>query len=240
MHNWLEGISIWRIGSDMKYDYDDDAELEDDLISIDSDLEDLTRESQESADTTPRQTPTPQTMVQRWRSGSIFSMDNSDEEPAASNDGDETDNYNAIMVDYESISVGHYDDDDDDDEFDDDYIPFEEKFSFTNDQLEIIRQFIRDVNLPTWVHRPPGNLGEKAHGRLKADEYFILFAVIFPLVVPMLLFQSSNTTKQAILLHVQTLFLVSRHQMLRQRSIPHIILPTTKDSRSYFHTMIQS
>ncbi|KIK49924.1 hypothetical protein GYMLUDRAFT_139418, partial [Collybiopsis luxurians FD-317 M1] len=32
--------------------------------------------------------------------------------------------------------------------------------------------------------RPPINLGEKEHGKLKAHEYLVLFTVIFPLIIP--------------------------------------------------------
>lgn len=38
--------------------------------------------------------------------------------------------------------------------------------------------------LPTWVARPPENLGEKSHGKLKAHEFLVLFTAIFPLIIP--------------------------------------------------------
>ncbi|EJD39700.1 hypothetical protein AURDEDRAFT_70893 [Auricularia subglabra TFB-10046 SS5] len=50
-----------------------------------------------------------------------------------------------------------------------------------------IRQCIRDIPLPTWVARPPPNLGEASHGKLKADVVLILFTVIFPMIVPEIL-----------------------------------------------------
>ncbi|KAJ6779223.1 hypothetical protein DFH09DRAFT_992899, partial [Mycena vulgaris] len=57
-------------------------------------------------------------------------------------------------------------------------------FNFSPMQLGDIRACIRDIELPTWVVRPPKNLGEAKHGELKADEYLVLFTVIFPLVIP--------------------------------------------------------
>jgi len=59
-------------------------------------------------------------------------------------------------------------------------------FNFTPEELEMIRACIRDVQLPTWVQRPPANLGESSHGKLKAHELLVLFSVIFPLIIPRL------------------------------------------------------
>ncbi|KAJ7061907.1 hypothetical protein B0H15DRAFT_794832 [Mycena belliarum] len=78
----------------------------------------------------------------------------------------------------------------DDDEGDPDFFPpdFDHDgtgaFNFTDDQLELVRDCIKNVHLPTWVGRPPTNLGEAAHGKLKAHELLILFTVIFPLIIP--------------------------------------------------------
>lgn len=57
-------------------------------------------------------------------------------------------------------------------------------FNISTAQLDIIRDCIRTVELPSWVGRPPTNLGEASHGKLKAQELLTLFTVIFPLVVP--------------------------------------------------------
>ncbi len=48
----------------------------------------------------------------------------------------------------------------------------------------MIRACIADTAIPTWIDRPPTNLGEKAHGKLKADQWFTLFSVFFPLILP--------------------------------------------------------
>ncbi|KIY61700.1 hypothetical protein CYLTODRAFT_477169 [Cylindrobasidium torrendii FP15055 ss-10] len=50
--------------------------------------------------------------------------------------------------------------------------------------LDAIRNCIRTVSMPTWLHRPPGNLGEASHGKLKAADYLTLFTVILPLILP--------------------------------------------------------
>ena len=47
----------------------------------------------------------------------------------------------------------------------------------------MIQSCIHDVQLLTWVQRPPSNLGEPSHGKLKAHELLVLFSVIFPLVI---------------------------------------------------------
>lgn len=57
-------------------------------------------------------------------------------------------------------------------------------FDFTPEQLGKIQTCIQDVLLPTWVQRPPRNLGEASHGKLKAHELLVLFSSIFPLIIP--------------------------------------------------------
>ncbi|KAJ6499739.1 hypothetical protein C8R47DRAFT_1184162 [Mycena vitilis] len=57
-------------------------------------------------------------------------------------------------------------------------------FNFTSDEMDEIHRCIKEVQLPTWVGRPPTNLGEASHGKLKAQELLTLFTVIFPLVIP--------------------------------------------------------
>lgn len=57
-------------------------------------------------------------------------------------------------------------------------------YTIPSNQLEAIRACIHNVLLPTWVQRPPSNLGDASHGKLKAHELLVLFSVIFPLVLP--------------------------------------------------------
>jgi hypothetical protein len=65
-------------------------------------------------------------------------------------------------------------------------------FNFTKQQVEAIRECIGDVMLPSWVERPPRNLGEAKHGKLKAHELLVLFTVIFPLIIPELWFNGNE------------------------------------------------
>lgn len=89
------------------------------------------------------------------------------------------------------LPLGQENDDQDSDEEDKDFNPSEfdsqtGAFDFTVDELEMIRQCIAHVHIPTWVGRPPKNLGEAAHGKLKAQKLLTLFTVIFPLIIPAL------------------------------------------------------
>ena len=47
-----------------------------------------------------------------------------------------------------------------------------------------IRSGLAAVTVPSWLERPPTNLGEKSHGKLKADTWRILFTVFLPLILP--------------------------------------------------------
>jgi hypothetical protein len=74
----------------------------------------------------------------------------------------------------------------DDEDEDEEPVSIGGAFDFMPAELAMIRACISDVQLPTWVQRPPTNLGEASHGSLKAHELLILFSVIFPLVIPTL------------------------------------------------------
>ncbi|KAJ3735420.1 hypothetical protein DFJ43DRAFT_1151099 [Lentinula guzmanii] len=66
-----------------------------------------------------------------------------------------------------------------------DYIPkSSEVFDFTKEQMQQIRSGLCNIGLPTSVARPPVNLGEKEHGKLKAQEELTLFSGMFPLILP--------------------------------------------------------
>lgn len=66
----------------------------------------------------------------------------------------------------------------------DTYIDVPYSFDLSEEHLLAIRECIRKVTLPTWVGRPPANLGESSHGSLRANDYLVLFSFILPLVVP--------------------------------------------------------
>ncbi|KAI5898333.1 uncharacterized protein SCHCODRAFT_02611784 [Schizophyllum commune H4-8] len=93
-----------------------------------------------------------------------------------------------------------YDDDDDDDD-DTDYIPpAASAFRFTDPQIQQIRDAIRDISLPSCVERPPLNLGEPSHGKLKAEYELTLFTLIFPLFLPEFWLRAGSTDHDQLLL----------------------------------------
>ncbi|THU85981.1 hypothetical protein K435DRAFT_822265 [Dendrothele bispora CBS 962.96] len=164
MHNSLEGIlqqhlrQLWSIGKEVNI-------IEEDTISIDSELENVSISSQHDTENTPTQTLR-----------------------------DSMSRSQSHLSDYVSA-----DEDIDEDMEDDEDISYPKHFSFSSDELELIQKCIRNVNLPTYVQRPPGNLGEKAHGKLKADNYFTLFAVIFPLIIPTFWHLTGDDYKRSLL-----------------------------------------
>ncbi|KAJ7123995.1 hypothetical protein C8R43DRAFT_899328 [Mycena crocata] len=167
MHNWLEGVlqhhlrKLWGIGRNEKKDKDE-SWSESDISESSSELEDLQKEHQAAQEQEQRQI--------RLASNDD-SMDVDEEESAASTTPTPS---TFLHVDL---------DDDDDDEFQpvpDNKIDFE----LPEHHLDAIRACIASIDLPTWVARPPKNLGEAKHGKLKAQEYLTLFTVILPLVIP--------------------------------------------------------
>jgi hypothetical protein len=88
----------------------------------------------------------------------------------------------------------------DDDEMidsDSDFVPLDsETFTFSDSELAAIRDCISNISLPTWVGRPPSNLGNKSHGKLKAHELLSLFSAIFPLIIPEFWYSPAATQTQ--------------------------------------------
>ena len=82
------------------------------------------------------------------------------------------------------MDVDNGDDNNETIDSDSDFIPLDlEMFTFSNSELAAIRDCISNISLPTWVGRPPSNLGNKSHGKLKAHELLSLFSMIFPLII---------------------------------------------------------
>jgi hypothetical protein len=46
--------------------------------------------------------------------------------------------------------------------------------------------------IPSWLEQPPTNLGERSHGKLKADQWLQLFIVFLPLILPEIWSASSS------------------------------------------------
>ncbi|KAJ7620647.1 hypothetical protein DFH06DRAFT_1010455 [Mycena polygramma] len=66
--------------------------------------------------------------------------------------------------------------------------------------MAFIHAGLAAVVIPAWIDRPPVNLGEKAHGKLKADNWLVLFTIFFPLIIPELWHHSSASRKEEKLL----------------------------------------
>ncbi|KAL1671098.1 hypothetical protein EV122DRAFT_227114, partial [Schizophyllum commune] len=82
----------------------------------------------------------------------------------------------------------------DEDEFDGEFIPVDpdEPFAFSAHELQFIRTSISDILRPSSTERPPTNLGEASHGKLKAQVYLTLFTLDFPLILPLLWWRSPD------------------------------------------------
>jgi hypothetical protein len=124
-------------------------------------------------------------------------------------------------------------DEDDEATGDLDYIPdTTEHFAFTDAQLQAIRNCISNVTLPTWVQRPPTNLGEPSHGKLKAHEYLTLFSCIFPLIIPE--FWHSET-----MLNLQHQHLQSFHHLVAATNILSSFKASNAGSDEYTNHYVQ-
>jgi hypothetical protein len=174
MHNTLEGIlqnhlrDLWGLGRPKKRNSaapDDDGTSDvapSSESEIDSELEDLNARRPRY---NTRSSSTPGSSH-----GSNKGSDSDDAPPDSSTDSDSDGTIHAHS---------HFDDMDIEED-----LPAAPVFNFTPEQVEAIRACIRTLSLPTHVNRPPVNLGESKHGRLKANEYLILFTIIFPIILP--------------------------------------------------------
>ena len=89
-------------------------------------------------------------------------------------------------------------DSDDDGDFDSE--AWQATCIFTAAELSNIRTCLADTVIPSWLEHPPTNLGEKSHGKLKADHWFLLFSVFLPLVLPEIWASDSSSPHHTALL----------------------------------------
>src|SRR5271156_2182430 len=69
---------------------------------------------------------------------------------------------------------------------------------FTPEEMDEIRSDIKTLMTPSWMTSVPSNIGETAHGKLKADQWCTLGTTHFPLSITRLwAFASSNTPRAA-------------------------------------------
>ena len=181
MHNWLEGVlqhqarQKWGIGAQLNKGKSNTHEdtpppsTPDELMDVDIDLlEDkllaLREESQKFVDT-PAQ-------LKRAHTKSII-LD------SLGDGGD--------IGDDEDFEPDEDSGDEDEDQEEDGY-----PCIFSEELLLQIRDCLSNAIIPTGIGRPPKNLGNKSHGKLKADQWLILFTVFLPLILPELWLASEN------------------------------------------------
>ncbi|KAJ6481127.1 hypothetical protein C8R45DRAFT_933026 [Mycena sanguinolenta] len=198
MHNWLEGRDARRTKSLAELDEDDEDLWTDDEIS-DAGGE---TETQEVLDDAQNFDPTE---FEKWRDEYIrVTHSDSEEEddsstprgtPAPDSDDPMDGSTSDATPVPESMPPNETDLDAVDEEYED--VAVRGSWKFTKEQLQKIHSCIKEVSLPTWVSRPPGNLGEKKHGKLKAEEFLTLFIYIFPLVLPEMKFDDDPMRHKA-------------------------------------------
>ena len=190
MHNWLEGIlqnhlrTLWGLGraegeqKRVKEIEDDEQWTDTDVSDSANELDDLLSEAAEY-DTEAAEAQQNTSQPSYNHSESSFSSHHptlGSSTPSSSS----TPTVSELEINSYLADAG-----DNNDDMDLDYQPVDTSaFSFTDLEIGSIQSCIRNVTLPTWIQRPPVNLGEASHGKLKAHEYLLLFTCIFPLVIP--------------------------------------------------------
>jgi hypothetical protein len=190
MHNFLEGILqhhvrvCWGIGtpsvgkkvsdirpSSPRSDTTEYLEtLDIDTEMINEEIQNLWEESQTHVDTPSH--------LRRLRSEASIHIN------PVSNDIEVDDNIDND-IDFQP-------DDESDEESEDEFGDSDATCIFTADQLSKIHACLSDTVIPSWIDRPPTNLGAKSHGKLKADQWFTLFTIFLPLVLAEIWLSSPN------------------------------------------------
>ncbi|KAJ7136300.1 hypothetical protein C8R43DRAFT_955776 [Mycena crocata] len=197
MHNWLEGILQhhcrlkWGIGTDKKKkaglpggDEADGSSSDSDIEMFDVDSDALMTELEQLQHDSVAQQDVPASL-RRSRSESFVFIQESED---------------AAAIDIEPDNAEEEDEDYQDD---DEEIYASEKSAqkvFDSDSMAKIHAGLANVVIPSWIDRPPVNLGEKSHGKLKADNWLVLFTIFFPLIIPELWYQPSSSAKDKKLL----------------------------------------
>lgn len=178
MHNWLEGVlqhqacKKWGIGASTNTNRESGYETPpspiDNFMVIDVDMLDdelhaLREESQRFEDTPAHLTRarTESTILESLGEGGDDFGDDGNFEP----DEDSSDEDEDLDEDEDGVGIAS-------------------KCIFGDDSLSKIRECISETVIPTWIARPPKNLGDKSHGKLKADQWLTLFTIFLPLILP--------------------------------------------------------
>jgi hypothetical protein len=188
MHNWLEGVLqhhvrvLWGIGIVLSVpnETEDDDEIlpspvsSEYMVTLNEELSALEAESRQFKDTPSH--------LKCLRSEASFLQQNSlDEVEGSDSDGD---------VDFQP-----------DDESDTDNEDSEEAWRatcvFSTVKLADIHACLSETIIPSWIERPPMNL--KSHGKLKADQWFLLFSIFLPVVLLEIWSHSSSRRHELLL-----------------------------------------
>lgn len=206
MHNWLEGVLqhharvLWGIGVEASKNQEDSEE---EIIEINDEyITDI------DLATSQLLLPFPLTEIKDDLDAEIQDLY---EEGQTYLD---TPSHKA-RVDFEiaeAFQVLQFDDDDsyDDSDMDEDidFRPSPDRdlvgmnsgsFTFSDEELHQIHIGLSQIVIPSWIERPPTNLGEKSHGKLKADQWLTLFSVFLPLILPELWSLSDSHRNTALL-----------------------------------------
>jgi len=194
MHNWIEGILQhhvrvrWGIGIVPPVDEDVDdnrpsSPMSDTTEYLDIDSEIINEEVQSIWEESQSHIDTP-SHLRRLRSEAFIHIN------AESND---------VEVDSDGDNDADFQPDDESDEDDGDENAWNATCVFTASQLSKIHACLSDTVIPGWIERPPTNLGAKSHGKLKADQWFTLFTIFLPLIIPEIWLVSSNKRHAALL-----------------------------------------
>jgi hypothetical protein len=221
MHNWLEGMLevqlriLWGIGAPDEVQKatremeQDEMFSELDISDSASELDDLRKEAKEAAEQAANEmqedSPSPSCSATLSSSATPTPTSNAYQFDASDEDKNDDDD-----PDYVDPSIGN----------------------FNDSQIAAIRNCITNISLPTWVQRPPVNLGEKTHGVLKASELLTLFSCIFPLIIPEFwhLPEATNLDRS----HLE-----SFHHLIAAMNIVCSFKTSNQDADAYTHHYIE-
>jgi hypothetical protein len=198
MHNWMEGILQlqtrikWGIGNEssaikLNTSKDGDSALpisdnnisEIDVDMLDDEINNLHEESQKFKDK-PMHLKRHHSEISISQSDSTYnSAEDEDFQPDSDSDSNSGSDDENINMGYGTASKANC--------------------IFDAASLSKIRACISDTVIPSWIERPPTNLGEKSHGKLKANHWMTLFTIFFPLILPEIWHSSKNTCYAALL-----------------------------------------
>lgn len=200
MHNWLEGILQhharvkWGIGIiPMAHKANN---LENDLSTtnfpdsdgmLDEEIEELFEETQRHGDFPTHLTRMHSTMSMLADPEFGYGEESSDESfHLVPDDGDVSNKSSSSDYDSEADFQAKESDE------------WKSVCIFDSASLTNIRTCLADTVIPSWLERPPTNLGERSHGKLKADQWLQLFIVFLPLILPEI-WSSGSATNNSLL-----------------------------------------